>query len=392
MHPAASAPPYDVDALRGAEFPSLAECVFLNAAALGPLPERARRAVELQNLLRSAPHRLRDEHFVEPLRRSRRAAARLIGAEQGEIALGWNTSYGINLAALSLPVERGRCVVVSDREFPANVYPWMAMPGVPLELVATDARGIPDESRLLERLARGDVGVFALSSVQFANGYRADLRRLGEACREHGTWFVVDGIQSLGQVPMDVREAGVHVLASGGHKWLCAPFGTGFAYVRRELHARVQPRLVGWTGMQSCADLEELLDYRWDPRPDARRYEAGTLPIQDFAGFAESVELLLEIGVERIQRHVLSVLEPLVQWIGEHPEVEPASDLEPPRRSGILAFRPPSAGAAYRALQEAGVVCSLREGAIRVAAHLYNTPEEVEQVVAILEREAAGWR
>ena len=94
---------------------------------------------------------------METLRDARAAAAGLIGAEAGEIALGWNASYGINVAALSLPLEPGTTIVVSDREFPANVYPWMGRPDARLEIVPTDAHGWPDEDRLLERLSRGDV-------------------------------------------------------------------------------------------------------------------------------------------------------------------------------------------------------------------------------------------
>jgi selenocysteine lyase/cysteine desulfurase len=384
----AAQPALDAAALRESEFPGVAGGIYLDAASMAPLPERSRRAVEEMNRSRSRILSLRGAELIDALHRSRVAAARLIGAEPEEIALGGNTSFGINVAT-SLPVESGGAVVVSDREFPANVYPWMTMPEARLEVVPTDARGLPDEARLLERLDRGDVSIFAVSAVQFATGWRADLPRLGAFCRERGIFFVVDAIQSLGQLPLDVREAKVDVLASGGHKWLCAPFGTGFAYVRRELLGRMEPRVVGWTGMEPCADLNSLLDYRWEPLPDARRFEVATLPFPDFHGFAASLGLLMEVGVERIAAHVLAVQEPLVAWLGEHPEVEVVSDLEPARRSGVLCFRPPEPESTHRALAEAGIVCALREGAIRVSPHLYNTADEMRRVVEVLEGEVS---
>jgi cysteine desulfurase / selenocysteine lyase len=384
--------PFDPVALRAAEFPRLGDSIYLNAASYGPVPERSHRAVVASQERRVAIQELTDAGLTDILHRARSAAARLVGGDPAEIALGWNASYGVNLAALSLPVERGTAIVVSDREFPANVYPWMGRPDTRLEIVPTDPAGRPDEDRLLERLDRGDVAVFAISSVQFSTGYRADLATLGRFCRERGIHFVVDAIQSLGQLPIDVRGMEIDVLAVGGHKWLLSPFGTGFAWVRRELIPRMEPRWIGWTGMEACGSLESLVDYEWSPRPDARRFEGGTLPFDGFAGLAESAGLLLEVGVERIERHVLALLDPLIDWLRGTPEAEVLSDLDPARRSAILCFRVPRAEAAFEALRRERVACALREGAVRVAPHLYNTAAEIGKVVEILEvRRAARW-
>lgn len=379
-------PALDVAELRGSEFPAVAESAYLNAASVTPFPERSRAAAEAFTRRRTRIHELQDADFPEVTHRARSAAARLIGAEPEEIALGGNTSFGVNLAAQCLPVAPGSTVVVSDREFPANVYPWMGA-GCParLEIVPTDARGFPDEDRILERLDRGDVSILAVSAVQFASGFRADLPRLGRACRERGVFFVVDAIQALGQLPLDVREAEVDVLATGGHKWLCGPFGTGFAYIRREWISRMEPRVVGWTAMRASQDLSRLLDYRFEFVEEARKFEVGTLPFAELAGLAASVELLLEVGPERIEAHVRGLLDPLLAWLAEHPEVEVLSDTRPERRSGVLCFHPPEAEAVFVRLREAGVVCALREGAVRLSPHLYNEAGDVARVIEVLE-------
>lgn len=384
-------PALNVEDLRSREFPAVAESAYLNAASVTPLPERSRAAAEGFTRRRTRIHELQDADFPEITRRARSAAARLVGAEPEEIALGGNTSFGVNLAAQCLPVAPGSTVVVSDREFPANVYPWMG-PGCParLEIVPTDARGLPDEDGILERLDRGDVSILAVSAVQFASGFRADLPRLGRACRERGVFFVVDAIQALGQLPLDVREAEVDVLATGGHKWLCSPFGTGFAYVRRELLPRMEPRVVGWTSLRASQDLSRLLDYRYEFVEEARKFEVATLPFAELAGLAASVDLLLEVGVERIEAHVRGLLDPLLGWLAEHPEVEVLSDTRPERRSGILCFRPPEAEAVFARLREAGVVCALREGAVRLSPHLYNDAGDMARVVEVLERGGAA--
>lgn len=388
----AAADRFDVARIRREEFPELSPG-YLNAAAFTPLPLRARRAMQEVDARRADPRGLSDPDLIAMLGRARSAVARLIGADETEVALAWNTSFGINLAARSLPVAEGSTIVVSDGEFPANVYPWMAMPGARLELVAADSLGRPDEARLMERLERGDVSVLALSSVQFATGYRADIARFGRFCRERGIHFVVDGIQSVGQVPIDVSAMQIDILAVGGHKWLCGPFGTGFVYVRNELLERLEPVLVGWTGMTASADIGSLTNYRWGLRPDARRFEVATLPFHDFAGFAASLELLLEVGVEQIQTHLRGLLQPVVQWLRESDGAEVITPDDPARCAGILAFRPPEIEPVAAALANAGIVCGQREGAIRLAPHLYSTESEIGTVLEVLEASRArGWR
>ena len=390
-HP--SAAPLDVAALREAEFPHVGRAPYLNAASVGPLPERARRAVDAYNGRRSRVHELRGDDFDPTAARARAAAARLVGAEPEEIALLPNTSFGINLAAHALPLEPGRRVLLSALEFPANVYPWLFLEktaGVRVDVIPTDALGRPDEDRLMEEIAKGDVGIFALSAVQFATGWNADLAKFGRACHEHGAFFVVDAIQALGVVPVDVRAAGVDVLATGAQKWLCGPFGTGFTYVRRELISRMEPRVVGWSSFVPSADLTEVCDYDYRLVDTARRFEVATQPWHDLAGMTESISLLNEVGPERIREHVLAILDPLVEWLQSNDGYEIVSSLEPARRSGVFAFRPRDPRAAYRALARAGVVCSLREGSVRLSPHLYNTAEDVAAVMDVLSG-GAGW-
>jgi selenocysteine lyase/cysteine desulfurase len=331
---------------------------------------------------------MRGPDFEPVLQRARAAAARLLNAEADDVALAPNTSYGLNLAAQSLPIEPGRRVVLSDREFPANVYPWLALERegrARVDVIPADALGRPDEERLLAEIERGDVGIFALSAVQFSTGYAADLARFGQACRRNGTWFVVDGIQALGCVPLDVRAAEVDVLACGGHKWLCGPFGTGFVYLRPGLAERLEPRVVGWTAMAASANYADCCAYRWEFVEGARRFEVATQPFQDAAGFAESMELLLETGIERIRAHVAALLEPLIGWLAARDDAEIVTELDPARRSGVFSFRVGDVDRAYAALHRAGIGCVPREGAIRLSPHLYNTADEVARVTDVLD-------
>jgi cysteine desulfurase/selenocysteine lyase len=374
-------------ALRAAEFPWTADTVYLNNASIGPIPERTRRALDEFTAKRTAPHLLPDRELQAGLAAARSAVARLLGAEAAEVALATNTSHGLNLAARALPLARGDVVLVSDREFPANVYPWLLLKkqGVEVELAPCAAEGWPDEDYLVERLHDPRVRVLAVSFVQFANGYRADLDRLGAACRANGTYLVVDGIQGVGNSVLDVRETPVDILACGGQKWLLSPWGSGFVYVRRELIAALEPAVAGWMAFEGTDDFSRLTDYNPTFRADARRFEMVTLPFQDFHGMTASVGMLADLGIDAIAQHTRALHEPMLRWAEEN-GVDVASPRDDAHRSAIVCLAPEHPAEAYHALKRAHVVCSLREGAIRLAPHCYNTAEECERVLDVLDQ------
>ena len=375
---------WDPRALREAEFSELGETIYLNSASTGPLPGRARRALEIYNQRRGAPHLLPDEEVFAMLDHSRSLIARLLNTDAGEIALTPNTTFGINIAAMGLPLERGDVVVFSEREFPANAYPWLSLAerGIVVERLPVTASGWPDEDRLVERMHDPRVRVVAVSLVQFSNGYAVDLARLSAESRATDTWLVVDGIQGVGQMPVDLKQTPVDVLAAGGQKWLLGPWGTGFAYVRRELLPLLRPPVIDWMAYEGTDDFTHLTDYQDTLRDNARRYEMITLPYQDFDALNHSMELVLEHGVPAIADHVRTLQEPLIRWARDR-GVSIASPVDQ-HRSAVICLAPEHARASYDALQEAGIITSFREGAIRFAPHLFNSMEEMERVVEVL--------
>ena len=377
-------PGYDVAALRAAEFPWTSDTIYLNNASIGPLPERTRLALDEFNRRRAAPHELPDRELFAMLAETRTRIARLLGASAEEIALTVNTGFGIGMAARALPLEPGDIVLVSDKEFPANVYPWLRLKdrGIAMELVPTTAEGWPDEARLLERLRDPRVRVLAVSLVQFSNGYLVDLERLSAATRDTGAFLVVDAIQGIGQVPVDLSRTPVDVLACGGQKWLLSPWGSGFVYVRRDLIGGLDPAITGWLSFEGTDDLTRLTLYDDTLRSDARRFELMTLPYQDFAGLNVSLDLLLSIGIDRIRDHLRTLHRPVLAWA----EAAGARIVSPrgASGSGILCVAPDEVQQVHRRLKAARIVCSLREGAIRLSPHCFNTVAEMERVAQTL--------
>jgi selenocysteine lyase/cysteine desulfurase len=376
---------YDLAELRRTEFPWTDETTYLNNASIGPLPERTRKTLEEFNRRRSAPFQLPDRDIFTSMAESRRLAAQLIGAQPEEIALSINTGFGLSLAARALPLRSGDVILASDREFPANVYPWMLLKdiGVTLELVPTTPEGWPDESRLLDRLRDPRVRVLAVSLVQFSNGYTIDLARLSAATRASGTYLVVDAIQAVGQMTLDLRKTPVDVLACGAQKWLLSPWGSGFVYVRRDLIRELNPSMTGWMAFEGTDDFTRLTQYNDTLRGDARRFELITLPYQDFAGMNASLGLILELGIDRIAAHLRRLHAPVLAWAGR--SGARVASPQGSHRSGILCVAPANLGEAFRALKAARIICSMREGAIRLSPHAYNTVEEMDRVVSVLE-------
>jgi len=379
----------DVEALRLKEFPwaLTGDVTFLNAASTGPLPQRCIEAVTEWTRLRATPHTLSDDTLFSTLARSRALVARLIGASPTEIALAVNTSYGINVAALALPLSPGDVVVTPDLEFPANIYPWWAAANarhleyrrVPLD------DGVLEMDRLMRAIEDERVKCVSVSWLDSGNGARVDLARVGAACRERGIYFVVDAIQGVGAVPLDVRHLHVDILACGAQKWLLSPWGSGFVYVRDELVRRLDPPIVSWMAPKGTDDFRRLRDYDMTWRDDARRFEFITLPFHDFAGMNASLELFFEVGPEQIHNHIEELVTDIVDWAGTRRDVRLVTPAARERRGGIACIRPADGEKASARLRKRGIVHSLREGNIRLSPHMYNTRADVHAALEGLE-------
>jgi selenocysteine lyase/cysteine desulfurase len=293
----------------------------------------------------------------------------------------------LNLAARALPLAPGDVVITSDREYPSNIYPWMeleAARGVTLKRIPC-AGALPDEEAILAALDRPGVRAFVHSWVGFATGYRIDVARIGRACRERGIWFVLDAIQGIGATPLDVHALDVDIVACGGQKWLLAPWGTGFVWLRPDLVQSLRPVDVSWMATRNSDDFTRLTDYDFTYRDDARRFEVITLPYQDFTGLNASLDLFLEVGLDEVYEHVARLTTRIVRWALGTADVRLVTPAEPERRAGIVAVAPRDPVGASDRLTAAGVTHSLREGAIRLSPHFYNTDEEIDTALGLLD-------
>lgn len=376
---------YDVDAVRREEFAwaEAGETIYLNNASTGPLPRRTVETLAEWGRLRANPERITHERQFGELTKARELIAERIGADASEIALATNTSFGLNLAAFALPFQAGDVIVGPKGEFPANVYPWWQAArrrGVEHRMVDC-GDGVLTADRLARILEDDRVRALAVSWVQFASGARVDLRALGALCHERGVYFVVDAIQGLGPLTLDLRETHVDILSCGAQKWLLSPWGSGFAYVRRELVGALEPHDVSWMGVRGADDFSRLVDYDLAWRSDARRFEFVTLPFQDVAAMNVSLELLRDVGAADAAAHACGLADMIVDWALARDEVELVTPVAADQRAAIVSIRPRDAERVSARLAAGRVAHSVREGAIRLSPHWYNTADEIQRAL-----------
>lgn len=378
---------FSVNALREREYAWMNNdpAVYLNAASVGPMPASAVAVANEWTQLRARPQQISMNLMMDTAATARSQFAQLIGADDDEIALMPNTTYGLNLAARALPLRPGT-ILTFDGEFPSCVYPFQAMSsrGIALELIP-EKDGLPDEDALVVAIARPDVVAVVVSWVQFATGFVADLARIGAACQANNVFFIVDGIQGCGIRPLDMKSLAIDMFASGAQKWQLSPWGTGFVYVRRGLVEQLVPHDVGWASMRASVDYGKLTEYEFDFFPDARRFEVVTLAYHDFAVANASTAVLLEAGVESLSAHIEHLAGMVVRWTEHRDDVRLISPADPSRRAGVIALASNDVANMHSRLRNANVVHSVREGTIRLAPHGYNTTDDMERVLRALD-------
>jgi selenocysteine lyase/cysteine desulfurase len=366
------------------EMPAAGRWAYFDHAAVAPLSARARAALTAwadDAVENGVVHWSAGQRQVEE---TRRRAARLLAADPQDMAFIKNTSEGVGIVAEGVRWRPGDNVVIAQDEYPANVYPWLnlAERGVEVRRVpGREGRVLLDDLRAaLDSRTR----LVSLSFVEFATGFRNDLDAVGTLCRERGVLFFVDAIQGLGVLPLDVGRTPIDFLAADGHKWLLGPEGAGLLYVRRERLGELHAVGVGWNSVVNSHDFDRA---RVDPvaldlKPDAGRYESGTLNVGGIHALGASLGLILEAGVEAISRRVLELTHYLCER-ATHAGAEVYSSRRPGEASGIVSLRIPGGDlrGLVRRLRDAGVVVNQRAGRLRVSPHAYNTPEEIDRLV-----------
>jgi selenocysteine lyase/cysteine desulfurase len=364
-------------------FPVTQNYVYLNHAAVAPiaLPVYEKMEQHARDLLEHGLVHLRQ--WSAAIERVRQLAAQLINARPHEIAFAPNTSAGLGFVANGLAWQAGDNVVTAGCEFPANLYPWLRLQrecGIEVRL-ARERDGRLETEEILS-LIDDRTRVVALSFVEYASGFRNDLRTLGCYCRERDVLFVVDAIQGLGALRLDVERDAVDALSADAHKFLLGPDGCALFYLGERAMERVRPTLVGWL---SVKDPYAFADHEQDYAAGARRFEPGALNTAGILGLGAAIELFLSVGAEKIESYLLELGDYLCERLMAR-GYRVISSRRAGEASAIVCCQHDrySALELYHRLDAQRIVTSPRLGRLRIAPHFYNVKEEIDQLIEAL--------
>jgi len=356
------------------EFPITGKYIFLDHAGVAPMPLRVKDAIEKLLAESTEGGSFHYPKWAQQVADIRRACAQLVNADPDEIAFVKSTSHGLSIVAQGLDWQPGDNVLIYEKEFPSNIYPWLNLRSKGVEVRTIPSREGRIAIRDIELLMDARTRLLAVSSVQYANGFRINLKKVGALCRKKHVFFCVDAIQSLGIIPMDVRDCHIDFLSADAHKWLLGPEGIGIFYCRKELAPQLSPPLIGWKSVRNEFDFDhpELL-----LKTDSLRFEEGSMNLVGVVGLGAALDLLFEVGIEHIEQRVLDLDDLILQEAlkRRYHVLTPGARRE---HGGNITFSGDFDPAIMQnALREKKIMVNARGGGIRVSPHFYNTGEEI---------------
>jgi cysteine desulfurase/selenocysteine lyase len=364
------------------------DAVYLNAAAQGPLPRAAIRAATQALEWKKFPHTLPDSAYFELPNRIRTLLAKLIGGRPEEIAVTTGASSGLAAVASGFDWKPGDEVLIARGEFPAHFAAWLPMEWAGrLKVVVVEPRGrFLTADDFLARLGPRTRLVSA-SLVRFDNGARLDAPKIAAACHDAGALLLLDATQAVGAVPLDAHALGADFLTASGYKWLLSPYGTGFFWARGEHIEHMRPGPFYWMAFEGAEQFDTLSKRDFKLTQGARRWDSPeTASFFNLAAMEASLEFLLRTGVQTVWQHVQRLTSMLIERLPLDRCVlasPAAGDARGPYVC-VAARKPEMTRELFERLRAARVTVSLREGALRIAPHLYNSERDIDRIMMLL--------
>jgi cysteine desulfurase / selenocysteine lyase len=366
-------------------FPVTRRYTYLNSAAVSPMPSVTADAVYSQLKDESENGTVNYLEWVATKDRARALVAELLGVRAEQIAFMRNTSDGFASVANGMKWRRGDNIVTFAKEFPANFYAWRMVRdryGVELRLCPErDGRIDADE---LIALIDENTRLVSISAVQFASGFRADLERIGRAARAVDALFAADIIQGFGAMPFDLPAQFVDIACGASHKWLFAPEGCGLLYLSDRARDRVEPSLVGWISVETPWDFE---DFEQPFKPNALAWESGTAGAALFYGLEQSLKILRETGLGRIEAYLEELTDYLCELVAGK-NFDLVSSRAKGEKSQIVCLRPrgpQTSSEIAKRLEANKIIVSPRGERLRIAPHFFNDRADIEKLAESLD-------
>lgn len=364
------------------------DAVYLNAAAQGPLPRAAIRAVTQALEWKKFPHKLPDSVSFELPNRVRALLARLIGGRPEEVAITTGATSGLAAVAEGIDWKPGNEVLIARGEFPAHFAAWLPLEWAGrLKVVIVEPRGKFLTAEDFLACFNPRTRLVSASLVRFDDGSRLDAARLAAACHDSGALLLLDVTQAVGAAPLDVGTLGADFLIASGYKWLLSPYGTGFFWTRSEHIERMRPGPYYWMALEGAEQFDALSRLGFKLAPGARRWDSPeTASFFNLPAMEASLEFLLRTGVQTVWEHVQRLTSMLIERLPMDRCVA-ASPSEAVARGPyvcVAARKPERNRELFERLRADSVIVSLRENALRIAPHLYNSERDIDRLLMVL--------
>jgi cysteine desulfurase/selenocysteine lyase len=370
------------------EFADFEGVAYLNAALQGPMPLAAAREAQAALDWKTHPYRLPDSAYFDLPDRIREKVAHVVGGRPSEIAVTTGASAGLAAVAAGIDWKPGDEVLVGRGEFPAHFSTWLRYEQagkLRVRVVEPRGRFISADDYI------GCIGprtrVISASLVRFDNGARLDALRLSRACETAGAALMLDLSQCAGAVELNIRDLGAAMAVCSGYKWLLGPYGTGFFWIAEEWIERLPLGAVYFMALEGARNFHALPTSNLRPAPGARRWDsAETGNFTNLAAFDSSLDLMLRIGIDAVERSIDALIGEIIDRL-PRAKCALACPAERERRGPYVCISARNAQdtpALYERLCGAKISVSLRENAIRVAPHFYNTPEDISRLMKVL--------
>ncbi len=354
--------------------------IYLNHAGTSPLSTRVVGSMKAYLDQRSEGKLETYQDDLPMVAECKTFVQKLVNAESPDrIALSASTSDAINIIASGIPWKSGDRILLNDLEFPANVWPFLNLKRLGVELDTIRNIGGKVTAEMMTAALTPRTRLVALSAVQFLSGYRADLGAISEMCRKRGIIFAVDGIQAVGAVRIDVQKMKIDALAAGGQKWQMSPHGTGFLYVTNELQSQIQQTNLGWLAVHNPW---EFSNFTQPLAATARRYEGGSMNMPGLWGMHAALGTILEFGLDTIEDQVLGLTQVLIEEFQKMDGVELYTSAQPGERAGIVTIKQlrTDEKLVFKKLMDRNITPALRDGKLRFSPHFYCSAEEMRTV------------
>lgn len=355
--------------------------IYFNHAALGPMSSLVTRQLENYIKQRSLTHVDNYMEYLPVYISAKRRLARLLGTSEDRIAWVENSSTGLNILAQGLPWQKGDEIILNDLEFPSNVYPFLNLRplGVDLKFAKSIDGRIPVEA--IERLITKKTRLISISLVQFLSGYRADIAKISRLAKANDILLSLDTIQASGAIDVNLEKLRCDFATGGTQKWLMGMMGLAYMFIGPALKDRLTQKFAGWLSVENEWDL---LNYDLKLKDSAESFQIGTQSCIAMAALDSSLELFESVGIQNIEKANLKNLRYFTEKLSSAGFRPMQTDWEDSELASIISFPHQRAIETFENLAKKNIICSQREGWLRFSPHYYNTEEEIDRVVSAL--------